>query len=180
MNSPPLGSSCPKRAHRTGGLSGCCCPVPQCTPRPDPLQHLWQRLAHCRCPSWGCCSSSLCSCPHPITPSCPAQTWPWLLSSPKVFLGAGQGVFLTLSISTVSGRLTGTGPELSARIPAAEQEGWMCQGPSTFLPVRAEHGVWARLGIRRGFTTCAVPGLSSRHQSPELSIWYLSPALKFN
>lgn len=122
--------------------------------------------------------SVLLPAPHHSQPSCAAAALVALLS--KGFLGAGQGIFLTPSISTASGRLTGTGTELSAQIPAAEQEGWTCQGPSAFLPVRAEHGVWARLGIRRGFTACAVPGLSSRHHSPELSIWYLSPALKFN
>lgn len=59
-------------------------------------------------------------------------------------------------------------------------KGRVCEEPSAFLPARGKHGVWPRMGIKRGFAACAVPGLRNRHRSPELSIWYLSPALKFN
>lgn len=45
---------------------------------------------------------------------------------------------------------------------------------------RGEQRVWMKMGIKRGFAACAVPGQSNRHRSPELSIWYLSPALKLN
>lgn len=76
--------------------------------------------------------------------------------------------------------ISGRDADPSAQGPAAEGKGCMCQGPNVFLPMRGKHDVWMKTGIKRGFTACAVPGLSNRHRSPELSIWYLSPALKFN
>lgn len=184
-------------------------------------------------PFWGCCSV-------PAAPRTPAQPQlrlprrPWLLSSGKGFLGAGQSGFRTMS-STSPRRLycaacPGAAPALPAppQPPAGSlQQGWdrslvpPCPGPEALppgtlgasrqsqagacrgsprgmqtprlsshrrgegLPVsgaewRGEQRVWMKMGIKRGFAACAVPGQSNRHRSPELSIWYLSPALKLN
>lgn len=100
MNGLPLGSSCPERAHQSGGGSpGAAAPSHGALPRPRPTPALVAEACTPQLPLLGMLLRSPVLLPAPTTPSpsCPAQPQPWLLSSPKAVLGAGQSVFLTPS-----------------------------------------------------------------------------------